>query len=75
VFLLAADNNADTSFDTSAPFAMAGDEKTTATIPAVFLFHKEGAILKNSVSEQMQRGQEVEVLLSKTAKTLGKRLT
>nr|CAB3240848.1 ER degradation-enhancing alpha-mannosidase-like protein 3 [Phallusia mammillata] len=43
------DNTSGTSYDNSAPFAMAGDEKTETNIPAVFLFHKEGALIEKSL--------------------------
>ncbi|XP_002739935.1 ER degradation-enhancing alpha-mannosidase-like protein 3 [Saccoglossus kowalevskii] len=61
------DNNEATSSDLSPIFAMSGDGTTDVSIPALFLFWKEGKILLNAVKEH---AGDLEVLLSDRAKSV-----
>ncbi|XP_041862190.1 ER degradation-enhancing alpha-mannosidase-like protein 3 isoform X1 [Melanotaenia boesemani] len=60
------DDNEGSSSDTAPLFQMAGDGRNTddITLPLLFLFHKEGNILLESLKEY----REVEVLLSDKAR-------
>nr|XP_020487770.1 ER degradation-enhancing alpha-mannosidase-like protein 3 isoform X1 [Labrus bergylta] len=60
------DDNEGSSSDTAPLFQMAGDGRNTedVTLPILFLFHKEGNILLESLKEY----REVEVLLSDKAR-------
>uniref|UniRef100_A0A3Q3G2I6 alpha-1,2-Mannosidase n=1 Tax=Labrus bergylta TaxID=56723 RepID=A0A3Q3G2I6_9LABR len=63
------DDNEGSSSDTAPLFQMAGDGRNTedVTLPILFLFHKEGNILLESLKEY----REVEVLLSDKARDRG----
>ncbi|XP_029285898.1 ER degradation-enhancing alpha-mannosidase-like protein 3 isoform X3 [Cottoperca gobio] len=60
------DDNEGSSSDTAPLFQMAGDGRSTddVTLPLLFLFHKEGNILLESLKEY----REVEVLMSDKAR-------
>ncbi|KAF3834925.1 hypothetical protein F7725_027483 [Dissostichus mawsoni] len=63
------DDNEGSSSDTAPLFQMAGDGRSTddVTLPLLFLFHKEGNILLETLKEY----REVEVLLSDKARDRG----
>lgn len=67
--LFVSDDNEGSSSDTAPLFQMAGDGRSTDDIglPLLFLFHKEGNILLESLKEY----REVEVLLSDKARDRG----
>nr|XP_026695542.1 ER degradation-enhancing alpha-mannosidase-like protein 3 isoform X3 [Ciona intestinalis] len=51
VGIIITDNVADSSFEGSSPFAMAGDDETIVNIPAMFLFTKEGGIIRDLIRD------------------------
>ncbi|XP_059621126.1 ER degradation-enhancing alpha-mannosidase-like protein 3 [Phlebotomus argentipes] len=63
------DNTANTSSDNQPMFAMSGDGKDDVTIPVVFLFSADGAILKKA----LQENPELEIFIMQMM-ALGKRL-
>ncbi|XP_076822172.1 ER degradation-enhancing alpha-mannosidase-like protein 3 [Clavelina lepadiformis] len=67
-------DNAVSSFETSSPFAMAGDEKTETSIPAVFLFSHEGNMLRDAAIEQAIKEQPLKVMLANKLKPLNELL-
>ena len=64
---LVADNNDGSSSEGSPLFAMSGDGQSDVTIPMVFLFNKEGAVLEKGLAEY----SSLSVLLSDKARKAG----
>ena len=65
--LFVVDNNDGSSADGSPLFAMSGDGQTDVTIPMLFLFHKEGAVLEKGLADY----SKVAVLLAEKARKSG----
>uniref|UniRef100_A0A6B2EDQ8 alpha-1,2-Mannosidase n=1 Tax=Phlebotomus kandelakii TaxID=1109342 RepID=A0A6B2EDQ8_9DIPT len=63
------DNTANTSSDNQPMFAMSGDGKDDVTVPVVFLFSADGAILKKA----LQENSELEINIMQMM-ALGKKL-
>jgi len=53
---------------------MAGDDVTETSIPAVFLFDKEGGVLVGAAKEDADQLEPLRVLISNELKTLSKQL-
>ena len=69
--LFVVDNNEGSSSQGSPLFAMSGDGQSDVSIPMLFLFHKEGAILEKGLQEY----STVSVLLVEKARKSGMALT
>ena len=66
---IVVDSTEGSSSDTAQVFAMSGDGTNDVIIPLVFMFHKEGKILHDTVAE---RPGVIQVMLLDKAKSDGK---
>ena len=65
--LFVVDNNEGSSAEGSPLFAMSGDGQADVTIPMLFVFHKEGAVLEKGLQDY----SKVSVLLAEKARKTG----
>ena len=68
--VILTDNVGDSSYESSPPFQMAGDDETETKILALFLFAKEGNMLKNALENEEDKLEPLRVLISNELKTL-----